>query len=157
MSALNAIQAEIASTQKRKWAFIQYQFDGCEQNYLTLRVCNQFFFSNQQPNFIFDTLSFLLALIHSSIKSYRSVLFAYPLILLKATPVLLPGQLPITLFPEDSLFVVLEPVAIKQSKDADRHFRYLHLCPTCYHTLTLVSSQMPLRHRQDTCGYLTYL
>ena len=59
-------------------------------------------------------------MINASIESYRSALFAYRMNLLNAIPVLLPGHLPMSLIPMVSLIVILEIVAIQQSKAADR-------------------------------------
>ena len=116
---LNAIQAEMASTQNRTWANVQERFDVFEQNFHIHRDCIQMLFSNQQLNFNFDALCSLLAMIHASIKSYPSALFAYRMNLLNAIPVLLRSHLPMSLTPMDSLIVILESVAI-QSKAADR-------------------------------------
>ena len=77
-------------------------------------------FSNQQPNFNFDTLSSLLAEFHASNKSYRAALLAYRMNLLIGIPVLLRGLLPIILIPLNSFIVILGSVAIQQSKAADR-------------------------------------
>ena len=116
---LNAFQAEMASTQNRTWANVQERFDAFEQNFHIHRDCNQKLFSNQELNFNFDTLCFLLAMNPASIKSYRSALFAYRVNFLNAIPVLLRSHLPMSLTPMDSLIVMLESVAI-QSKAADR-------------------------------------
>ena len=77
-------------------------------------------FSNQQLNFNFDTLSSLLAMIHASVQSYRSALFAYRMNLLNAIPVLLRGHLPVSLIPMESLMVILQQVAIEQATSTDR-------------------------------------
>ena len=103
MAILNAFQAEMASTQNRNWAIIQEQFDAFQKNVFIHRDCNQMVFSNQQPNFNFDNLSSLLAMIHASVKSYRWVLFASCMNLLNAIPVLLTGHLTMSLIPMDSL------------------------------------------------------
>ena len=84
LAALNAIQAEMASTKNRNWAIMQEQFVAFDQNFHFLRDCNQLLLSNQQLNFNFDSLSSLLAMIHTTIKSYRSALFPYRVNLLNA-------------------------------------------------------------------------
>ena len=89
-------------------------------NFLILRESNQLLFSSQQPNFNFDTLFLLLAMIHASIESYRPALFAYRMNLSKTIPVLLRGLLRLSLTPIDSLVVILEIIAIQQSKVAVR-------------------------------------
>ena len=40
IAALNAIQAEMSSTQNRNWVFIQEQFAACQQNFHILRDCS---------------------------------------------------------------------------------------------------------------------
>ena len=52
-------------------------------------------------------------------KSYRSALFAYRMNLLNALLVLLRGHSPISIIPMDSVFVILESVAIEQSTAKD--------------------------------------
>ena len=77
-------------------------------------------FSNPRPDFNFHTLSSVLAMIHAINKSYRSASFAHSMNLLNAIPLLLRGQLAISLIPLNSLVAILEIVAIQQSKGADR-------------------------------------
>ena len=72
LAALNAIQSEMATTQDQNWAIIQEQLAIYEQNFHILRDFDQLLFANQQLNFNFDTVSSLLAMIHASVKSYRS-------------------------------------------------------------------------------------
>ena len=120
LAALNAIQAEMSATQNRKWDIIQEQFDVFEHNFHILRDCNQMLFSNQQLNFNFDTLSSLLSMVHASIKAFRSALYAFRMNILNSIPVILRGHLPLSLIPMDSLLVILERVAIEQSKATDR-------------------------------------
>ena len=67
----------MAATQDQNWAIIQEQLAVYEQNFHILRDCDQLLFANQQLNFNFDTVSSLLAMIHASVKSYRSALFAF--------------------------------------------------------------------------------
>ena len=120
LAALNAIQAEMSATQNRNWEIIQEQFDVFEHNFHILRDCNQMLFSNQQLNFNFDTLSSLLSMVHASIKAFRSALYAFRMNVLNSIPVILRGHLPMSLIPMDSLLVILERVAIEQSKATDR-------------------------------------
>ena len=97
----------MASIQNRKWALVQQQSDTFDMNCYFLRDCNDMFFRNQQPTFSFDILPPLLFMILSSIKSYRSVLFAYCTNRLIAIRILLRGDLPMSLIPMDSLIVFL--------------------------------------------------
>ena len=120
LAALYAIQNDLIETQNHNWGIIQQQFDTFQYNFHVLRDCNQMLFSNQQLNFNFDTLSSLLAMIHASVKSYRSALFAYRMNLLNAIPVLLRGHLPMSLIPMESLMVILQQVAIEQATSTVR-------------------------------------
>ena len=52
-------------------------------------------------------------MIHAGDKSYRSSLFAFRMNIPNSVPVLLRGHLPMSLFPLDSLLVILESVAIQ--------------------------------------------
>ena len=98
----------MASTQNRKWAIIKEQVDAFEKNFHILRDSNQMLISNQQPNFNLDTFSPFLPMIHASIKSYRSALFAYHVNLFEAIPVLIRCQLPMSFIPIDSPIFILE-------------------------------------------------
>ena len=89
--------------QNTNWAIIQEQFDIYAVNLHILRDCDQLLFANQQPNFNFDTISSLLAMIHASAKSYRSALFAFLMSFLNSIPVLLQRHLPMSLIPMESL------------------------------------------------------
>ena len=110
----------MSATQNRNWDIIQEQFAMFEQNFHILRDCNQMLFSNQQLNFNFDTLSSLLNMVHASIKAFRSALFVFRMNILNSIPVILRGHLPMSLIPMESLLVILERVAIQQSKATDR-------------------------------------
>ena len=56
---------------------MQEQLARYEEIFQLLRECDQIFFAKQQRNFIFDTVSSLLSMIPSSVKSYGSALFAF--------------------------------------------------------------------------------
>ena len=120
LAAPNAIQAEMSAAQNRNWEIIQEQFDVFEHNFHILRDCNQMLFSKQQLIFNFDTLSSLLSMVHASIKAFRSALFAFRMSILNSIPVILRGHLPMSLIPMESLLVILERVAVQQSKASDR-------------------------------------
>ena len=110
----------MAATQDQNWAIIQEQLAVYEQNFHILRDCDQLLFANQQLNFNFDTVSSLLSMIHASVKSYRSALFAFRVNILNSIPVLLKGHLPMSLFPMESLLVIMDSVSLRQSKAEDR-------------------------------------
>ena len=91
-----------------------------EQNFHILRDCDQLLFANQQLNFNFDTVSSLLSMIHSSVKSYRSALFVFRMNILNSIPVLLKGHLPMSHIPVASLLAIMDSVSLRQSKAEDR-------------------------------------
>ena len=108
LAAINDIQVDMIATQNKNWALIEQQFAVFEINFHVLRDNDQMLFSNQQLNFNFDTLSSLLSLIHASVKSLRAALFAFRINVLNSLPVLLRGQLPMSLVPLDLLLMILE-------------------------------------------------
>ena len=59
-------------------------------------------------------------MVHASIKAFRSALYAFRMNILNSIPVNPRGHLPMSLIPMDSLLVILERVAIQQSKATDR-------------------------------------
>ena len=120
LAALNAIQSEMAATEDKSWVIIQEQLAVYEQNFLLLRDCDQLLFANQQLNFNFDTVFSLLSMIHASVKSYRSALFAFRMNILNSIPVLLKGHLPMWLLPMELLLVIMDSVSLRQSKAEDR-------------------------------------
>ena len=120
LTALNAIQTEMAATQDKNWFIIQEQLASCEQNVHILRDCDQLLFANQQLNFNFDTVSSLLSMIHASVKNYRSTLFAFCINILNSIPVLLKGRLPMTHIPMESLLAMMDSISLWQSKAEDR-------------------------------------
>ena len=120
LAVLNAIQSEMAATQDKNWVIIQEQLAVYEQNFHILRDCDQLLFANQQLNFNFDTVFSLLSMIHASVESYRSALFAFRMNILNSIPVLPKGQLPMSLIPVESLLAIMDSVSLPQSKAADR-------------------------------------
>ena len=119
LAALNAIQSEMAATQDKNWVIIQKQLAVYEQNFHNIRHCDQLLFANQQLNFIFDTVSSLLSMIHASVKSYRSALFAFRMNILSSIPVLLKGHLLMWLIPMELLITIMDSVSLRQSKAED--------------------------------------
>ena len=85
-----------------------------------LRDWDQLLFANQQLIFNFDTVSSLLSMIHSSVKSYRSALFAFCMNISNSIPVLLKGHLPMSLIPMESLLAIMDCVSLRHSKAGDR-------------------------------------
>ena len=120
LAALNAIQSEMAAAQDKNWVIIQEQLAVYEQGFHILRVCDQLLFANQQLNFNFDTVSSLLSMIHASVKSYRSALFAFHMNILNSIPVLLKRLLLMSLVPMESLIAIMDSVSLRQLKAEDR-------------------------------------
>ena len=121
LATVNAIQSELAATQDKNWVIIQEQLAFYEQNFHILPDCDQLLFANQQLIFNFDTVSSLLSMIHASVKSYRSALFAFRMNFLNSFPVvLLKGYLPMSLFPLESVLAIMDIVSLRQSKAEDR-------------------------------------
>ena len=120
LAALNAIQSEIAATQDKNWFIIQEQLAIYEQNFHVLGDSDKIFFADQHFYLIFDTASFLLSMIHASVKSYRSDLFVFPIISFNSSSVLLKGQLPMSPIPMELLLAIVDSVSLRQSKAKDR-------------------------------------
>ena len=59
-------------------------------------------------------------MIHASVKSYRSALFAFRMNILNSIPVLVKKRLPMSLIPIESLLVIMDSVSVRQSKAEDR-------------------------------------
>ena len=59
-------------------------------------------------------------MIHASVKSYRSALFAFRMNILNSIPVLLKGHLPMSLIHMESLLAIMDSVSLRQSKAEDR-------------------------------------
>ena len=94
--------------------------DTFKQDMHLMRNCDQMLYSRQQINFNFDTVSSLLSLFYSNIKSYRAALFAYRINLLNSIPALLSKYVPMSLLSKESLEIVLNKVAIQQIRALDR-------------------------------------
>ena len=120
LSEINRIQQEIVEIQNQNWHVISSQLDVFAQNIHALRDCTQLLFSRQQINFNFDTLSSLLNLMFTNIKSYRSALYTYKMNVFNAIPTMLNKMLPMSLVTRDSLYTILEAVGAQQSKSKDR-------------------------------------
>ena len=120
MAALNAVQSEMAENHDKNWVIIQEQLAIYEQNFHISRDCDQFLFANQQPNFDFYTVSFLLSMILASVKSYRPALFTFRMNILTSIPVLLKRHLPMSLVPVELLLAIIDSVRLRLSKVGDR-------------------------------------
>ena len=59
-------------------------------------------------------------MIHASLKSYHSALFAFRMNILNSIPVLLKGHLPMSLIPMEALLAIMDTVSLRQSKAEDR-------------------------------------
>ena len=86
LEMLHDIQRQIIETQNRNWRTIEKQFTVFQQNIHEMRICDQLLFTRQQPNINFDTISSLLSLIYSYVKSYRAALYAFQMNIMNAIP-----------------------------------------------------------------------
>ena len=76
-------------------------------------------------------VSSFLAMIHASVKSYRSALFAFRMNILNSViPVLLEGHLPMSLIPMETFLAIMDSVSLRQSKADDRLNRNSSQRPT---------------------------
>ena len=71
---LHGIQRQIIETQNRNWRTIEKQFNVFQQTIHEMRNRDQLLYTRQQVNFNFDTISSLLSLTYSNVKSYRAAL-----------------------------------------------------------------------------------
>ena len=71
LAAIKFVQKEMLEVQNRNWKIIEENFKVFQDNIHVLRDCDQLHFSRQQINFIYDTISSLLAITFANIKSYR--------------------------------------------------------------------------------------
>ena len=110
----------MVSTQEKNWVLIQEQLAVYEHNFHNLRNCDQLLFANQQLNFNFPTLSSSLSMIHANVKSYRSALFPFRKNNLISIPVLLKGNLTMSLLAMESLLAIMDSVSLRQSKAEGR-------------------------------------
>ena len=117
---LHDLQEQMRSIQNANWEVMATQMDTFKQDMHLMRNCDQMLYSRQQINFNFDTVSSLLSLFYSNIKSYRAALFAYRINLLDSIPALLSKYVPMSLLSKESLEIVLNKVAIQQIRALDR-------------------------------------
>ena len=110
LKEIEEAQSQMTETQNKNWQVIQEQFNVIETNFNILRDCNQMLFSNQQLNFNFDTMSSLLSLLYSDVKSYRASVYTYRINILNAIPILMQKLLPISIVPKESLQAILKSV-----------------------------------------------
>ena len=105
--------------QNRNWQIIEH-FEMFRENIQVLRDCDQLLFSRQQVNFNYDTISSLLAITFSNIKSYRGALHTYRINMMNSIQPILNNFLPMSLVPRQSLLAILESVASEQGRSKDR-------------------------------------
>ena len=135
------------ATQDKNGVIIQELSAIYEQTFHFLRRCDQFLFANQQTKFNFDTVS-LLSMIHASVKSYCSALFAFHMHILNSIPVLPKGKLPMSL-PMESLIAIMDSVSLQQAKADDR--LTLDVPATNCPIMILACSLTLLRYQKDSC------
>ena len=116
---LHGIQRQIIETQNQNWQAIEKQFSVFQQNIHEMRNCDQPLYT-RQVNFNFDTISSLLSLIYSNVKSYRAALYAFQMNIMNAIPSLRSQYVPMSLLPKESLEIILQQVATEQLQSRDR-------------------------------------
>ena len=109
-------QEQMRSMQNANWEVMATQMDTFKQDVHLKRNCDEMLYSRQQINFNFDTVASLLSLFYSIIKSYRAALFAYRINLLNSIPALLSKYVPMLLLSKEPLEIVLNEVAIQQTR-----------------------------------------
>ena len=120
LKELKTIQQQMAETQNKNWEIVEEQFAVFEKNMHALNDCYQQIYARQQINFNFDTISSLLYLIYTNIKSYRSALYSYHTNMLNSIPSLLKRYLPMSLVSRNSMLSILAEVAKGLVETGDR-------------------------------------
>ena len=120
LRTLRDIQNEMREIQNSNWKLISDQMETFRKDIHLMRNCDQLLYSRQQINFNFDTISSLLSLFYANVKSYRAALFAYHVNLLNSIPTLLNQYVPMSLLSKESLEIVLDKVAVAQTRELDR-------------------------------------
>ena len=120
LAAIKSVQKEMIEVQNRNWQIIEKHFQMFQENIHVLRDCDQLLFSRQQVNFKYDTISSLLAITFSNVKSYRGALYTYRINMMNSIQPILNKDLPMSLVPRQSLLAILECVASEQSRSKDR-------------------------------------
>lgn len=117
---LRKIQQEMATAQNKNWKVVEEQFSIFEKNIHALVDCDQQLYARQQINFNYDTISALLSLVYTNIKTYRSALYAYHMNLMNSIPSLLKRYLPMSLISRESMLEILSEVASGLVKSGNR-------------------------------------
>ena len=120
LAAIKSVQKEMIEVQNRNWQIIEEQFEMFRENIHVIRDCDQVLFSRQQVNFNYDTISSLLVITFSNIKSYRGALYTYRINMMKSIQPISNNYLPMSLVPRQSLLAILESVASEQDRSKDR-------------------------------------
>ena len=120
LQMLHGLQRQIVETQNENWRTKEKQFNNFQQNIQEMRDCDQLFYTRQQVNFNFDTISSFLSLICSNVMSYRAALYAFQMNIMNAIPSLLTQYVPMSLLPRESLEIILQQVATEQLQSLDR-------------------------------------
>ena len=120
LEAVKSVQKEKLEVQNRNWRIIEEHFEVFQHNIHVLRDCDQLFFSRQQINFNYDTISSLVALTFANINSYRGTLYTYKNNMMNSIQPLPNNFLPMSLVPRQALLAFLDDVASKQWQRSDR-------------------------------------
>ena len=116
---LHGIRRQIIETQNGNWCAIEKQFNVFQQNIHEMRSCDQLLYTRQQVKFNFVTISSLLSLIYSNVKSYRAALSAFQMNIMNAVPSLLTQYVPMSLLLKESLESFLQQLATEHLQSRD--------------------------------------
>ena len=103
LAALKTVQKKMPEVQSSNRKYIQKHFELFEQNIHVLCDCDQLFFSQQQINFIYDTIYLQLEVTFANIKSYRSALYTYRINMMNSIQPYLNQYLTTSVVPRQSL------------------------------------------------------
>ena len=112
--AIRDIQKQVQDIQNANWKLISEQLQIFKNDIHEMRNCDQLLYSRQRVNFNFDTVASRLSLYYSSIKAYRTALFAYLINMFNSVPAKLSHYVRMSLLDRESLRKVKEVVHYNQ-------------------------------------------
>ena len=121
LEMLHGVQRQLIEIHKENWRAIEKQFNVFQQNIHAMKNSDQPLYTRQQVNFNFDTISSLLSLIYSNVKSYRAGLpNGIQMNMMNAIPSILTQYVPMSLLSKESLEIILQQAATEQLQSQDR-------------------------------------
>ena len=113
-------QEEINSIQAENNVRIMKQLEIFNLNVHQYRSCNQFFYTRTSINHDMIAMHGILSTLFTIIKSFRMALYTFQTNLFQNLGHMANGYIPMALFPKESLEQVLESIASRQLRSADR-------------------------------------